>query len=154
MKELFASIFEFFGFPIYDAFTLGDWLRGWDPISQSYSGTDYYSIFGIVIILICSVFYALQYHIIDSSTFNKAKHLWLMVLSVCVINFLIAFGIPYNELIAGNIDDSILFTTSDCIAFGISVAIWSLIIMALLTSFPYPRMWGDNCRFTTLWNPF
>ena len=154
MNELFASIFEFFGFPIYDGFTLGEWLRGWDEIAQSYSGTDYYSLIGIIMLLVCIAFYAFQYHIIDSPTFNKAKHLWLMVLSVCVINFLIAFGIPYNELLAGNIDDSILFNNADCFGFGISVSIWSLILMALLTSFSYPRKWGDNCRFTTLWNPF
>ena len=154
MTELFASIFEFFGFPIYDAYNLGDWLRGWDTIDESFSRTDNYSIIGIAMILTCFLFYALQYHIIDSSTFNKAKHLWLMVLSVCIINFITALSIPYNALLSGNVDQEIIFTTNDCIGFGISVSIWSLILMALLTSFSYPRKWGDNCRFTTLWNPF
>lgn len=153
MKEFFASIYEWFGLlPLYSR-DLGDHLRGWDITCSEYIGTPWYNYIGSSMIIVTLLFYALQYHIIDSARFNSKQHWWIIALFIVIVNFLIAFVIPFNSLRAGDYCNQLYFTTSDCVGFGFSNAFWSFILFLLLTSFKYPKYLSINCSHTTFWKP-
>lgn len=153
MKELFASIYEWFGlFPLYSR-DLGDHLRGWDITCSEYIGTPWYNYVGLIMIIITLFFYLLQYHIIDSPKFKAKHHWWIIALIIVILNFFIAFTIPFNSLQAGNYCNQLSFTVSDCVGFGFSNAFWSFVLFLLLTSFKYPKYLSINCRYTTFWKP-
>jgi len=153
MEELFAYFFEFFGSPLYSD-DLVDHLRGYGiECDGNYNGTHWYFTVGWAMIGITGFFYALQYHIIDSVKFYKRIHWWLNALVIVVLNFSLAFGGIYNEVSSENFCNELVISTSDCINFGMSVGLWSLIIFMLLTSFPFPRIFSTNCNHTTFWKP-
>lgn len=154
MEEFFASLYEWFGLnPLYST-DMGDHLRGWMCIDQSgYYGTQWYVNIGWSMIAITAFFYALQYHIVDDSRFNKKQHWWVMALIVVVLNFLLAFLIPFNTVQSGDYCNELNLAVADCIGFGFSNAVWSFILFILITSFKYPRHLGTNTRFTTFWKP-
>jgi hypothetical protein len=153
MKELFANIYEWFGLlPLYSR-DLGDHLRGWDINCINFIGTPWYNYVGFAMIIVTLLFYALQYHIIDSSRFKAKHHWWIMALLIVILNFLIAFTIPFNSLQAGDYCNDLYFNVADCVGFGFSNALWSFILFLLLTSFKYPKYLSNNCRYTTFWKP-
>jgi|SRR5690554_1841153 len=154
MEEFFASLYEWFGLnPLYTT-DMGDHLRGWMCIDQSgYYGTNWYIIIGWSMIAITAFFYALQYHIIDDSRFNKKQHWWVMALIIVVLNFLLAFLIPFNTVQSGDFCSELNLAVADCIGFGLSNAVWSFVFFILITSFKYPRHLATNTRFTTFWKP-
>lgn len=157
MKEISASLYEWFGFiPLYSR-DMGDQLRGWDITCTDYIATPWYVYIGCIMLILTAFIYALQYHIIDSSRWNKKIHWWIFALLIVVLNFLIAFAIPFNILQSGDFCNQLNLTVSDCIGFGISNALWSFILFLLLTSFPFPRRVipsrNGNCRNTTCWKP-
>lgn len=157
MKEFFASLYEWFGVNFLYSTDMGDQLRGWDITCTDHIGTPWYVIIGWAMIAITVLFYVLQYHIIDSSRCNKKQHWWLFALLMVVLNFLIAFIIPFNTVNAGDYCNQLNLSITDCIGFGLSNAIWSFIFFVLLTSFPFPRAVipskNGNCRNTTFWKP-
>jgi hypothetical protein len=153
MKEFFANIYEWFGLlPLFSR-DLGDHLRGWDITCSEYIGTPWYNYIGSIMIIVTLFFYALQYHIIDSSRFKAKHHWWIIAFIIVILNFLIAFAIPFNSLQAGDYCNQLYFTASDCVGFGFSNAFWSFVLFLLLTSFKYPRHLSNNCRYTTFWKP-
>ncbi|MBW2937546.1 hypothetical protein KXJ69_05480 [Aureisphaera sp. CAU 1614] len=153
MEEFFASLYEWFGLnPLYST-DMGDQLRGWDITCTDYIGTPWYVIIGWSMIGITIISYALQYHIINSPQFNKKHHWWIMALVIVLLNFLVAFLIPFNSIQSGDFCNLLYLSVSDSIGFGASNAVWSFILFILLTSFKYPRYLGINCRHTTFWKP-
>jgi len=153
MDKFFASLYEWFGMmPLYSR-DLGDHLRGWDITCTDYIATPWYVYIGWIMLILTSLSYALQYHIIDSSRFNKRNHWWLNALLIFILNFLIAFSIPYNSFQAGDYCKDLIFSTSDCLGFGLSNAIWSLILFTIITTIPLIRRFSTNCRHTTFWKP-
>lgn len=153
MEEFFASLYEWFGLnPLYKT-NMGDYLRGWDITCSCYCETQWYVIIGWTMFAITAFSYALQYHIIDDSRFNKKQHWWVMALIIVVLNFLLAFLIPFNTVQSGDFCNELNLTVADCIGFGFSNAVWSFILFTVITSIPVFRRFSNNCSHTTFWKP-
>lgn len=153
MEEFFASLYEWFGLNPLFSTDMGDQLRGWDITCTDYIGTPWYVIIGWTMIAVTALFYALQYHIIDSSRLKNKTHWWLFALIIVILNFFIAFLIPYNSIQAGDYCNQLNLSVSDCIGFGLSNAVWSFILFTVITSIPVFRRLSNNCRHTTFWKP-
>lgn len=151
--RLFASLYEWFGLIPFYSRDMGDKLRGWDITCTAYSETNLYVLVGTIMIILTAFFYALQYHIIDKSRWNKKLHWWLFALVIVVLNFLIAFTMSYNAIEPETFCNTLVLSVSDCIGFGLSNAIWSLILFVIITTIPLFRRFSTNCRETTFWKP-
>ncbi len=153
MTNFFASLYEWFGLmPLYSR-DLGDHLRGYDITCSGYIGTPWYAYIGSVMFLLTIFLYALLYHIIDSPRFMRKYHWWIFALIIVSLNFLIAFLIPFNSLQAGDYCNQLNLSVSDCIGFGLSNAIWSLLLYGFVSSIPLVRRFSTNCSHTTFWKP-
>lgn len=153
MKEFFANLYEWWGLILFYSTGMGDHLRGYDFTCSDYTGTPYYVNIGIIMIIVTAVFYALQYHIIDSSKYNKKQHWWLFALVIVVVNFIIAFIPIYNDIQSQDFCESLNLSVPDCIGFALSNAIWSLILFMIISTIPGFRLLSTNCRHTTFWKP-
>src|ERR1017187_7927812 len=118
MMDFFAALYEWGGLIPFYSVDLGNHLRGWDLTCTGFVGTPWYIYIGSIMIGITVFIFCLQYFIIDSPKFNKAKHWWLMALLLVIINFAIAFSIPYNDLTGMTICKDLKINVSDCIGFG------------------------------------
>lgn len=148
-----ASLYEWFGLnPLYSK-DLGEHLRGFDITCTNYFGSHWYSIIGLTMIGVVVFIYLLQYHILDSFKFDKRYHWWIFALIIVVVNYLIAFTIPYNAIHSNDYCNELILSTTDCFGFGFSNALWSFIFYILLTSFKYPKHLANNTRYTTFWKP-
>jgi hypothetical protein len=153
MIDFFASLYEWFGLnPLYKT-DLGDLLRGWDSTCTGFIDSPWYTYIGIIMILITVLMYAFQYHIKDSSGFNKKHHWWLMSLIIITLNFFIAFIIPFNIIQANNYCQDLSLSVADCLGFGFSNAIWSFLLFVLISTPPLFRKLSHNCRETTFYRP-
>lgn len=153
MIDFFASLYEWFGMSPFYSTDMGDHLRGWDITCTDYIGTPWYVIIGWSMFGTTALLYALQYHIIDSSRYKSKGHWWIFAIVLCTLNLLIGFLITNNALQAGDVCNRLNITVSDCLGFGISNAIWSLLLFVLVTSIPIFRRFSNNCRHTTFWKP-
>jgi len=157
MTEIFASLYEWFGImPLYSKGMM-ERLRGWDITCTGYIATPLYNYIGWSMIIVTVFIYIFQYHIIDSSRWNKKQHWWLFSIMIVALNFITAFSLTYNMVQSSDFCQSDNLSVSDCIGFSFSNALWSFILFILITSFKYPRNLpgrnGSNCRGTTLWKP-
>lgn len=153
MIDFFASLYEWFGtLPFYKE-DFGNLLMGWDSTCTDFIDSPWYTYIGIIMIIITSLIYAFQYHIIDSSGFNKKQHWWLMALIIIGLNFFIAFIIPFNIIQSGNYCSQLSLTMADCLGFGFSNAIWSFILFLLISTPPILRKLSNNCSETTFYRP-
>ena len=148
MTDFIAMIYEWFGYST----DLGDHLRGLDPVTcRDYTGTNLYFDVFIWMIIINILLFALMYLVIDKLTakYSSKGACWLTAIVGLIINFAIACSLP------GTVDacPHLHFDNADFALFGLANAFWSLVIFALLTSFPFPRNFSANCRLTTLWKP-
>lgn len=153
MNEFFANFYEWWGLIPFYSTDLGDHLRGFDITCSDYIGTPWYTYIGCIMLIITGFFYALQYHIIDSPRFLRRHHWWIIALIIVLLNFLIAFIIPFNSVQTGDYCNQLSINIADCIGFGISNALWSFIIFIIITSVPWIRQFSTNCRHTTFWKP-
>lgn len=152
MKTLFASMYEWFGTYLFYSKDMGDHLNGMDITCTDFIGTPWYMITGFVMLFITILVYSFQYHIYDNSGFNKKHHLWIMLVVNFLINFLIAMLLSMNSMKEGFCQE-LSISIADCIGFGISNALWSLILHVLITSLKVFRRLSTNCRNTTFWKP-
>ena len=153
MVDFFAAIFEWFGFIPFYSTDLGNHLRGWDITCTDYIATPWYVNIGWILVVITALIYVLLYHIIDSSKLNKKGHWWIFALILTVIVFLISFSIPFNDLQTDNYCNQLEINVGDCIGFGFSSALWSLILFIIISTPPLLRNLSINCRHTTFWKP-
>lgn len=152
MIDLAALLYNWFAVhgPFYsDGFD--SYLRGDYEIE---SGTPWYLIIWVVMLATVGVTYALQYFILDSSTRNKKQHWWMYAGLHTATCFLIASFIPYRTLLNdASAASQVAASIGDAIGFGISNAIWGLLIYAGLTSMQIVRSRSVNSRNTTFWKP-
>lgn len=153
MGSFFASIYEWFGLIRFYETDLADWLRGWDELCEGYNEQNKYVMIGFFMIISSLIVYVVLYHVIDSSRFKSKGHWWISLLILVLSNFFFAFSIPYNVLMSGNFCEDLSFDVFDCIGFGISNSIWTIIFYILITSFKYPKAFSINCKYTTFWRP-
>lgn len=153
MKQFFAGLYEWWGLISFYATDLGDHLLGYDITCSDYVATPWYLYIGLSMLSVTILFYLVQYHIIDSSRFNKKFHWWLVALMIFALNFVIAFSIPFNSLQTENYCSQLFFSEADCLGFGLSNAIWSFFLFVIITSIPVTRPFSVNCRHTTFWKP-
>ena len=153
MVDFFASLYEWFGLNPVFSIDMADLLRGWDITCTGFIATPWYVYIGWIMIVLTTIIYTLQYHIIDSSTWNKKHHWWIFALIIVVLNFLIAFLIPFNIVQAGDFCNQLSLSVSDCIGFGFSNAVWSFILFLIISTIPLFRKLSTNCRETTFWKP-
>lgn len=153
ITSFFASLFEWFGLnPLYGN-DLGEYLRGFDITCSDYLDTHWYSIIGFTMIGSVIFLYFLQYHILDKFKFDRFYHWWFFAVILVVLNFMVAFTIPYNAIHSNNFCSSLILNNTDCFGFGFSNAIWSFIFYTLITTFKYPKHLANNSRYTTFWKP-
>lgn len=153
MNNFFANLYEWFGFmPLYSS-DMKDHLKGWDITCTDFIGTPWYVYIGSLMIITTGFVYALQYHIMDSPRFCEKKHWWLFALILTSFNFLMAMILTYHSIHSGNHCYQLRLGLSDSIGFGISNALWSLLLLMLISSFPLFRRWSTNCSYTTFWKP-
>ena len=151
MKDFFASLYELWGLNPLLVEDLGDHLRGLDIICEGYGATSWYTYIGSAMVTLTLLSYATQYHFIDSNRYSGRLHLFITSIILMVINFLIAFSIPFNALQTSNYCSELNFNSANCIGFGISNALWSFILFAIITSLPWPRSKSINCSHTVFW---
>jgi hypothetical protein len=153
MNEIFSSIYEFGGLIPFYSTDLGDHLRGFDITCTGYVGTPWYAYIGWIMIGLTLLLYALMYHIIDSVHFNKKSSWWIMALLVVLINFFLAFSVSYNSVRSGDVCKSLHISFGDFIGFGFANATVAFILFLIITTIPWIRDLGTNCRVTTFWRP-
>jgi len=153
MNEIFASIYEFGGLIPFYSTDLGDHLRGLDITCSDYSGTPWYVTIGCIMTGVTVLAYLMMYHIIDSVHFNKKGSWWVLALFIALLNFLLASSITYNSVHYGEVCKSLHISFGDLMGFGLSNAVVSFLLFVLITSVPWFRERGINCRFTTFWRP-
>ena len=153
MKDIFANMYEWWGFlPLYSN-DLAEHLRGYDLTCSDYFATPWYTYIGWSMIAVVAVLYALQYHIVDSTRFMRRHHWWIVVLIISILNFSIAFSLPYNSVQSGDYCNQLNISFSDCAGFGLSNVIWGFVIFLVITTIPWLRKLSTNCRHTTFYKP-
>lgn len=147
ITDFIATIYEWFGYKT----DLGTHLRGWDITCSGFIGQDLYLQIFITMVAINVGLFIVMYLIIDKFTprFGTKLSWWIMALIGLVINFGIAYSLPATIQPC----ETLIFGSFDLVLYGFANAFWSLIVFALLTSFPFPRNLSTNCRLTTFWKP-
>jgi len=153
MNDFFASLYELFGIAPFYSSDMGDHLRGWDITCSDFIATPWYTYIGLIMIGITLFVYMLQYHIIDRSDWSKRRHWWMFALLAVLLNFSIAFTIPYNAVQAGEYCNQLIIGFSDCMGFAFSNALWSFLLFLIITTIPVFRQFSVNCSHTTFWKP-
>jgi hypothetical protein len=153
MMDFFAGLYEWWSLLPFYSTNFADHLRGYDITCTNYNGRPIYTIVGAFMILSTLIIYGIQYHGIDSPRWIKRKYWWITALFIVILNFIIAFVIPFISINAGDYCKQLKITSLDCIGFGFSNAIWSLILYTIITSVPWIRAFSTNSRHTTFWKP-
>ena len=116
----------------------------------------------IVVVVGIALGYALLYHVIDSASYNKRKHLW-MVMSVTAsvvfaftlwyVPFSVKSGIASMQETSANPLESgftqpltLAYGVMNAIPIGLAAMFWTMVLFGLLTLSPFPRGRSINCR--------
>ena len=147
MTDFIAMIYEWFGYST----DLGTHLRGWDVTCSDFTGTDLYFKVFITMISINIALFIVMYFIIDRLTTRYSTKIswWITAIIGSAINFGIASSLPSTVEVCTQLH----FNGGDQMLFGLANAVWSIVVFAILTSFPIPRNFSNNCRLTTFWKP-
>jgi hypothetical protein len=133
MYEILISIWESFG--LYSTqMGLGAQLRGMNLQCDDFTRQSIYSMVFLALFLINSIIIINYYYgILNRIPFNRILWWVLNVLFGAIIMFLIAFVYANNDLMSNDFCPDLSITTSDCIGFGATTAIFSIIWSSLLS---------------------
>lgn len=147
MTEFIAMIYEWFGY----ATDLGEHLRGLDVTCSGFMGTDLYMQVFVIMLVTNAALFVFMYFLVDKITtsYSSRKSWWITAGLGAVVSFGIAYSLPTTIQACEQLD----FHAGDLMLYGIANAVWSTVVFALLTSFPFPRNFSTNCRLTTFWKP-
>jgi len=135
MKDFFAHLYEWFGLiPLYSK-DLSDFLKGWDYACVGYYALHWYFFIGMMMIILTGLIFALQYDLISGTRFKKREHWELAALVVFICNFVIAFIVPFVAEETKYHCSQLKLSVLDCVFFGLSNAVWGLILFIILTIF-------------------
>lgn len=133
MKGFFTHLYEWFGLvPIYSK-DMSDFLKGWDYAGVGYFALPWYVLIGLSMIILTVLIFVLQNDLISSTRFKTAQHWELAALVVIIVNFLIAFAVPFVAILKHIHCPLLKLTVSDSIFFGLSNAVWAFILFSLLS---------------------
>jgi hypothetical protein len=133
MVNFFAMLYKWFGLvPLYSR-GLDDFLKGWDASCTGYYALKWYLYVGYGMTILTVLIFALQYDLISSDRFQKKEHGELAAFVVFICNFLIAFTIPFVAHEMRRYCVSLDISVADCAIFGLSNAIWGLVLFGVLT---------------------
>lgn len=133
ISDFLITVFEALG--LYSTQNgLGEHLRGLDIECNDYTGQSIYNLIFIYLFAINSIIVLNYYY----GLFNKVPwNLWwkwiLNILVGAVIMFVIAFMYPNNDLSTGNYCKDLQMSTSDCVGFGITAFIYSIVWSCILS---------------------
>ena len=137
MDDFFARMYEWFGLiPIYSK-DLGEFLRGWDYACTGYYALHWYLYMGLFMLISTLLLFGLQFDLVSGVRFKKIEHWELAALIIAFVNFAVAFGVPFVALENGRYCMRLKLAAVDCITFGLSNAIWSLVFFSLLSLLRY-----------------
>lgn len=153
LQRFLAHLFEWFGLIPFYSKDLSEYLKGRDFTCSDYLGTPWYEYFALIMIGLTGVMYVLQYYIIDSSVYNKREHWWFVAFVNAFVNFLVSATILYYTVDQTIYCAQLTITTSDCLGFALSDAIWSVVVYALISSIPVIRRFSRHSKYTTFWTP-
>jgi hypothetical protein len=133
MDDFFARLYEWFGLiPVYSK-DLSEFLKGWDYACTGYFALHWYLYVGLFMITSTILLFALQYDLVNSKRFKKRQHWGLTALIVFIVNFAVAFAVPFVALQTGMHCMRLKLATFDCLTFGLSNAVWSIVLLSLLS---------------------
>jgi hypothetical protein len=133
ITDFLIAIFESFG--LYSASNgLGDHLRGLDVQCNDYSNQSIYNVVFLCVFTINSLIVINYYY----GLFNRVNFTnflsWLInVLVGSLILFSIAYLYANNDVSTGNFCKDLSITNSDCIGFGATASIFSIVWSFILS---------------------
>jgi hypothetical protein len=133
MRDFFAHMYEWFGLIPFYSRDLSDFLKGWDYACTGYFALPWYTFIGLLMFVATILVFALQYDLVSGERFKRQEHWWLAALIVALVNFAIAFTIPAVAILRHMHCPALVISFTDCILFGVSVSIWSLILFSILS---------------------
>jgi hypothetical protein len=113
---------------------LAEHLKGWDQAASDYIKTNLFwwvDIATLVIVLLACITY---YYFLDHPRQNRWwKWLVVWLLPVAFLNFLIAFGISFNDVIAENISPDLVISWLHCLGFGLTNFVISALFFLIIS---------------------
>jgi membrane-associated HD superfamily phosphohydrolase len=141
MEAIYKWFYSLFGS------NLAEHLSGWDEVTGGYTKSNLFSIVGVSTLIITVVICITYYYVLNHPRWNRWWKWLIFLIIVAIINFLLAFGIAYSDLLAGNISSDLLpIFTFDCMGFGLANIILSV---AFFIIFSFIIKWGSrNCKYS------
>jgi hypothetical protein len=150
------GIYEIFGLSQNMAAFLGG-IEDLCAEPYGFMGTSLYNFFGVMMLVISTIVYVLQYHIIDKAKFSGFKWCWIFSGFALVLNAVFVFALVWNLLSNGALkydcDEEffkVLLNAPTVGWFAIVNGILGWIWFAIVSSLPYPRKISKNCFRTTI----
>lgn len=133
MEEFLITIFE--SFNLYSTQNgLGEHLRGLDIKGIDYSNQSIYSMVFLSLFIVNALIIVNYYYgLLNRIPFNRFFWWFINVLLGSVILFFIAFLYSNNDFVTGNYYTKLSISTSDCVGFGLTSAIFSILWCCILT---------------------
>lgn len=133
ITEFLISIFE--SLNLYSSASgLGEHLRGLNLDCTDYSRQSIYSMVFLALFFVNSIIISNYYYgILNRVPFNTGFWWLLNVFFGALIMFIVAFLYANNDLSSNDFCPDLSVTTSDCIGFGATSAIFSIIWSCLLS---------------------
>lgn len=155
MGDFFGTIYSWFKSLWCDY--LNYFLWGYEPATLSYSGTNMYTIAGLVTAIVALVIVLVYYYIINHPRWCKWWSWLIALLLNSVVGLFVAFGMSYSNYINGYIPQELVYqfdeeenviahliTSLDCWGFGIGGAIVSALFFIVFTF--VLKWWSTNAK--------
>jgi len=124
-------------------------LCGMDVTCSAFIGTPYATYLAIGLGAITLGVLALHYYVLDSPSFNRYYHWWLMALIMAILNFAVAYGILHASIHPGGYCKDLHITNSGAIGVALFNVLTGLIVSIVLTWIPPLRRLSTNNTYTT-----
>lgn len=131
--DFLITLFESLG--LYSAANgLGEHLRGLDVQCNGFNNQSIYNLVFLYLFAINSLIIIHYYYgLFNTPKFTNVLTWVLNVFAGAIILFAIAFLYVYNDFITNNYCPDLKITTSDCVGFGITASIFSIVWSFILS---------------------